>query len=301
MSQTVKAEHIRAPSQFTGGIAWTEVGLRQAVEALQRQTTRRAGASGAVVEAIVRLGLRPEMLAALRQRHDPEEAVRDLATRHAFELLMGRGQPFHALDGLSQALVQGTLDQIYRRAGQVAARTGEDPLDEDPGLLLSLCESLSRYVPRKPMGAHISWKLHHYEGAVRRAIRQIEHLVGLPEVAAALPDYILATSLPGEAKARLLLWLRGGDRGSLSYEAIVRFFALPGTAEFVKRFAGTAQTARTLYAEEEYDGMDWHGPRRLPERRRQGYLEAALASLERRSQESLDSPEHDLHDLLGSR
>jgi hypothetical protein len=301
MSQPVEARHVTAPSQFAGHAAWTEASLRQAVEALQRQMSQRSGASGAVVEDIVRLGLQPDVLAALQQRRDPEEAIRDLATRHAFAAIMGQGRPFHALDGLSQALIQRTLDLIYRRADEVAERTGEDPLDEDAGLLLSLCESLSRYVPKKPMGAHISWKLHHYEGAVRRAMRQIEHLVGLPELAAALPGYILEAALPEVVKARLLSWLRGSDQAGLTCEAIVRFFALPATVEFVKRFAGTVQTARTLYAEEEYEGIAWHGPRRLPERRRQGYLEAALASLERRDEESLDSSGFDLHDLLGSR
>jgi hypothetical protein len=38
--------------------------------------------------------------------------------------------------------------------------------------LLGLCKSLIRYTPRKPMGAHISWKLNHYESAVHPALFQ---------------------------------------------------------------------------------------------------------------------------------
>ena len=66
--------------------------------------------------------------------------------------------------------------------------------------------------------------------------------------------------------------------------ATIRFFALPATVAFVKRFAGALQPARTLYAEEEYAGWPWAGKRALPRQRRQGYLEAALWQLERQQQ-----------------
>jgi len=277
------------------------------VEALYRQTLKHSMASlsdrgtserRAVVGEIVALGMQPEILAALRGRKDPDEAIPDLVTRYAFAALMLDGRAFHELDLLSQAMIQHTLNVIYKRAYQVARRMGEDPLDEDPGLLLSLCKCLSRYVPRKPIGAHIQWKLEHYEGAVSRAIRQIENLVKRPEVAGAFVAYVLETALPDELKAQLLQMARGGGRTGLDYKATIRFFALPATVEFVKGFAGTVQTARTLYDEEEYEGIAWHGKRRLPAKRRQGYLETALNRLERRQEASLDTDDLNLHDLL---
>lgn len=265
----------------------TEQRLRQAVEQLQQQMLKQAGRGlgrASTVDAIVRLGMQPDVLAALRGRRDPSEAVRDLAIRYAFSALMEKGQAFGKLDPLSQALVQRTLDLIYDRAFQVARRTGEDPLDAEPGLLLSLCQSLARYVPRKPIGAHISWKLHHYEGATSRAMRQIENLVRLPEVTDAFAAFTLDAAAADELKAQLLQMARGGGRQGVSYEAAIRFFAQPETICFVKRFAATVQTARTLYDEEEYDGIPWQGARRLPAGRRQGYVEAALAQLEARKE-----------------
>jgi hypothetical protein len=289
-------------SAYGAEITWTEAGLRRGVAALQQGMLGRLGRPGDrdhwVALEIVELGMRPEIAAALRGRQDPQEAVRDLATRYAFQALMGEGRAFHDLDRMSQALIQGTLDIIYKRAAQVAARLGEDPLDEDPGLLLSICKSLSRYVPKRPMGAHISWKLNHYESAVCRAMRQIENLVTRPEVVEPFVACVLDAPLPDVFKAQLLQLARGGGRSGLNYEAVIRFFALPATVDFVKDFAGAVQTARTLYTEDEYAGIPWRGARRLPANRRQGYLEAALAQIERAGEASLDTGDFDLHDLV---
>jgi hypothetical protein len=291
--------HPNAAGSAERAVHWTEEALRRAVTSLGRQLAGDDGVSAAVIDAVVALGQQPEILSALRQRRDPEEAVRDLCTRHAFAALMVAGQPFYTLDSMSQALIQHTLQRIYQRAAQVARCSGEDPLDEDPGLLLSICKCLSRYVPRRPMGAHISWKLRHYEGAVSRAMRQIENLVKRPEVSEPFVAHVLTTDLPQVFKAQLLQLARGGGRSGLDYATVIRFFALPATVTFVKRFAGTVQTARTLYDEEEYWQVTWRGRRRLPAKRRQGYLEAALASLERPHEVSLDVNALDMHDLLG--
>ncbi|MBN1935621.1 MAG: hypothetical protein JW934_13215 [Anaerolineae bacterium] len=251
-----------------------------------------------VIAGIIELGLQPEVLAALRQRRDPPEAVRDLATRYAFAALMIEGCAFADLDPLSQAMIRYTLGVIYKRAFQVAQHFGEDPLDEDPGLLLSLCKCLSRYLPARPMRAHIQWKLDHYESAVSRALRQIENLVTRPEIAPDFAAFVLSTALPNPFKAQLLHMARGGGRSGLNYEAVIRFFALDETTAWVKRYAGDVQTARTLYDEQEYADIPWRGKRHLPQDRRQGYLDAALASLDRREQESLDDDKWDMHDLV---
>jgi hypothetical protein len=245
--------------------------------------------------------MQPDVLAALRERRDRQEAVRDLATRCAFAALMEQGHAVYELGPLYQALIQHTLDTIYERARQVEARVGEDPLDEEPGLLHSVCKSLSRYVPRKPMGAHLTWKLNHYESAVSRALRQIEHLVKLPQVTGQFVAHVLDALVPDVFKGELLQLARGGGRTGVNDEAVIRFFALPATVAFVKQFADSVQTARTLYAEEEYEGIAWQGKRRLPASRRQGYVEAALARLERLEEVSLDTEDVDLHDLVEAR
>lgn len=290
--QTVRSE---------GVTLWTEPWVRQVVKKLAQEALTPSGNGhglGTAVSGIVQLAMQPDVLAALRGRSDPEEAVRDVATRYAFAALIAEGRSFHQLDSLSQAMIQRTLDVIYKRAFQVAEYTGEDPLDADPRLLLSLCKNLSCYRPGKPMGAHISWKLRHYEGAVSRAMRQIQHLVRCREVTEAFVAHVLEVSMEDELKAGLLQLARGGGRSGLDCKAVIRFFARPETVAFVRRFADTVQTARTLYCEEEYQGLDWKGKRRLPNQRRQGYLEAALASLERLNEDSLDREGLDLHSLL---
>jgi hypothetical protein len=236
----------------------------------------------------------------LRGRSDLDEAIRDLATRYAFERLMIECLPLVELDPLAQILIQRTLIQIYAQAERLETRFGENPLDEDPGLLLGLCRSLAGYVPQKPIGGHIAWKLAHYEGAVSRAMRQIENLARTPAVTEPFVAFVLAVELPEEIrsrvqesagtdgvavfKARLALMARGGGRSGLDPVATIRFFALPATAAFVKGFAATVQPARTLYADEEYAALAWAGKRALPRERRQGYLEAALWQLERQQQ-----------------
>ncbi len=285
---------------------WTAELLRKHLVALCRRLlgaaggwTTDAGLLRALSE-IVHLGTQPEMQAALRGRRDFDEAARDLATRYAFQRLMTAGRPCETLDPLSQALIQRTLAQIYARAERLEQSFGENPLDEDPGLLLSLCRSLAGYVPHKPLGGHIAWKLAHYESAVSRTMRQIENLTQDPAVTEAFVAFVLAAELPEEIrlrvqetggvegvaafKARLALLARGGGRGGLDPVATIRFFALPATIALVKGFAATVQPARTLYAEEEYSILPWAGKRALPRQRRQGYLETALWQLERQQQ-----------------
>lgn len=273
-------------SRKSGRPQWTQSLLRQAVEALQIEY---AGQSDpAVIDALVCLGTQPDIWPALCGRTDPKVAVQDLATRYAFAALMEAGRPIQELDRTSQLLVQRALDLIRAVDAQMAAGLGENPLDEEPNLLLSICKCLSRYIPRKPMEAHIRWKIQHYESAASRAMRQIENLVQRPELREPLVAYLLEADLPAEHKAGLLQLARGGGRQGVDQEATIRFFARPEMVAFVKRFAETVQTARTLYQEEEYRDSTWRGQRGLPAKRRQGYLEAALASLDRRADRSLD-------------
>jgi hypothetical protein len=255
----------------------------------------------ATVDAIVQLGIAPKMNQALRGRRDPGVAVKDLATRYAFEALVEQGRPVQGLDPLSQELVQATLEMIEKRAKKVAARLGENPLEEDHGLLLAICRGLARYVPKRPMGAHITWKLNHYEGATSRAMRQLKNLMRHPEVRDAFVAFVLEAEASDELKGRLAGFARGDDslKGA-KYADVIRFFARPETVALVKRFASTVQTARTLYAEEEYYDIAWQGKRRLPVNRRQGYLDTALARLEQDDLHSLDSSDVDFHDLLAS-
>ncbi|MEA3397493.1 MAG: hypothetical protein U9R05_08530, partial [Chloroflexota bacterium] len=109
-----------------------------------------------------------------------------------------------------------------------------------------------------------------------------------PEVTEAFVDYVLDAAAPPVLKAQLLQLARGGGLRGMNYEATIRFFARPGTVAFVKGFAALIQTARTLYAEVEYADLPWRGKRKLPRDRRQGYLDTALAELERPTEVWLD-------------
>lgn len=251
--------------------------------------------------AVIKLSQTPEIATALAGRRDGREAVRDLAIRYAFEQLLVARRALGELDVLSQALVQRTLDMIEKRARQVERRRGENPLDVEPELVLSLCESIARYVPRKPLGGHIQWKLDHYESAVSRAMRQVKHLVTLPEVTEAFVDFVLEAPVAPELQAQLLHLARGGGLTGVDYAGVIRFFARPETVAWVKGFATTVQTARTFYAEVEYTEMAWRG-RKMREGHRQGYLEAAVAELERPKDVWLDQQaEEEDHDEAGDR
>ena len=269
----------------------TEPWLRQQVEMLQRQlvTQSLTDRDRQAVTEIVRLGMRPDVLDALRGRRDPQVAVRDLATRYAFAALMVEGRPIHDLDALSWTLVQYTLDDIHRRAAGMAPQLQANPLQADDGLFLALCKEISYYTLRKPLGAHINTKLRFYESDVRRAMRQIKHLVTRPEIKKPFLAHVAALDVPAELKAQLQHIAEKGRLAGTHYEEIVRFFGRPDTVAFVKRFASAVQTARTLYAEEEYEGICWQGKRRLPSERRQGYLEAALNYYKRLEDVSLDA------------
>jgi hypothetical protein len=284
--------------------------LRHAVLGPEAEHAERLGHHTYATTAIIRISQQPEMRRALQGRRDPGEAVRDLATRYAFEALMIHGRPLQELDRLSQALIQGTLADMHHRAEKIELRLGENPLDADDQLLVKICESLARYVPCKPMGGHIAFKLGRPESAASRAMRQIQHLVQDPRVCDHFVAHVLQADLSARVrqrleaideddhaadrfKARLALLARGGGLQDLDWEATIRFFAQPETVAFVKGFAGTVQPARTLYAEEEYCEIAWQGKRQLPARRRQGYLERALAQVERPHQRSLDVREHD--------
>jgi hypothetical protein len=159
------------------------------------------------------------------------------------------------------------------------------------------------------MGSHLQWKLEHCESAVSRAMRQIKHLLTRPEVTEPFVGFLLdelSASVAGpELKAQLLQVARGGGLRGIDYEATIRFFAHPEVVAFVKRFAETVQTARTLYVEEEYVEIAWKGRRRLPRGRRQGYLDEALAEVERPHNfrlDGYDDADEDTdgrHELLG--
>jgi hypothetical protein len=270
----------------------TEAGLCRMVDRLYQRICPHTSPMErrATVDAIVELGMQPEIRKALEGRRDPGIAAKDLATSYAFKALLEQGRAIGRLDPLSQALIVATLDLIHKRAEKLAARLGENPLEEDHGLLLAICKSLAGYVPRYPMGFYITWKLKRYEGATSRAMRQVKNLMRHPEVTEAFVAFLLEADAPDELKGRLATYARGGALEGVDYADVIRFFAQPETVAFVKRFAATVQTARTLYAEEEYEGIAWRGKRRLPAGRRQGYLDAALARLGQDHLQSLDDP-----------
>lgn len=279
-------------SQVADTQPWTESWLRQQVQALQQQMVALplTGCDHQAIAEIVKLGMQPDVLVALRQRRDPSIAVRDLATRYAFAALMVEGRAIYDLDALSQVLVQGTLDDIHRRAARMTRELTVDPLQADDGLLLAICRGISHHTLHRPIGAHINAKLKLYESDVRRAMRQIVHLVTRPEVRGPFLAHVTTVEVSEELRAQLRQMAEKGRLEGTNYEEVIRFFSRPETVAFVKRFASTVQTARTLYAEEEYEGIPWQGRRRLPGARRQGYLEAALNYYKRLADVSLDAP-----------
>ena len=188
---------------------WSAAWLAERLLNLQHEVLRRLPTSDerAVVEKIIALAQQPDLLTALRKRKDAQEAVRDLVIRYAFQLMLAEGWDSADLDALSRAMIQRTLDVIYKRAAQVARKVGEDPLSAEPELLLRLCESLARHTLHQPVGAHIQWKLEHYESAVSRAMRQVKHLVTRSEITEAFVAFVLAADTPkatGVLNAQLL-------------------------------------------------------------------------------------------------
>ena len=319
--------------------AWSEPALRQAVQALWSATIDVAYPRGhavpawgqaeaaATVEAIVQLGLQAEIQTALNERCDTAEAIRDLATRYAFAQAVNC--PHAPLDHLSQVMVARTLARIDQAAERAARMLGENPLDEDQGLVQSLYTSIAKFEPRKPIWRHIQYKVGRYESAASRCIRQIANLVHEPRVRCAfaefanahvqvahLPAYLVTLLVNGVAAAEtadatapmhpqdaaskavqefrqgLIRMARGGTRTGLPVEATIRFFALPETVGFVKQFATWLQPARTLYAVAECADLPWAG-RKLPATCRWGYLEAALAQFERQHPAAAFTPDDD--------
>ncbi|MBN1920782.1 MAG: hypothetical protein JW892_06020 [Anaerolineae bacterium] len=281
--------------------------IRQALIALRQRVSAAplTAADQQAQAAIIKLSQVPEIATALAGRRDHREALRDLAIRYAFEQLMVERRALGELDLLSQALVKRTFDIIEMRARQVERRRGENPIDVEPKLLMALAESIARYVPRKPLGGHIQWKLNHCESAVSRAMRQVAYLVTRDAVTESFVDFVLSSPAAPQLQAQLLHLARGGGLTGVDYAAVIRFFALPETVAWVKRFASTEQTARTFYAEVEYTEMAWCGKRKLPVGRTQGYLEAALAELQQSRDVWLDhlpeddDDDDDRHERLG--
>ncbi|MBN1877866.1 MAG: hypothetical protein JXA33_26835 [Anaerolineae bacterium] len=282
---------------------WTESNIRQTILHLRRAALGAASATlddNRAVEAIVQLARQTKIYQALRQRRDPPEvALRDVATRYAFDRLLNQHQAVYELDALSRAMVHHTITLIYRYADEIQRCTGEDPLDADPKLWTYLCKTVACYVPRIPLGAFILGKLRRYESAVSRAMRQIKTLVTHPKIAAAFCEYVLDVHISAILKAQLLQIARGGGVSGVNYPEIIRFFADPETVTFVKRYANTVQTAYTLYARNEYYDVVWQG-RKLRADVHWGYLEAALAQIQPAEMESLDDDEaFDLHTIVG--
>ncbi|MBN2001738.1 MAG: hypothetical protein JXA21_00160 [Anaerolineae bacterium] len=281
---------------------WTEPGLRQSLWRLFHETVGAPPIDPLdkqALEAMMHLTSQPAIQQALQQRRERDRTIvlRDVATRYAFAQLYQQRRSICELDALSRSLIRRTLDSIYHHAARIAQQIGEDPLDVDPELWLYFCKSIATYVPRKPLDAHIAWKLQHYESAVSRAMRQIKTLTTHPAITEAFVAYVLESSAPMELQAHLLQIARGGGLRGADYAAIIRFFAAPETLSFVKRFASTVQTAYTLYARSEYNDVIWRG-RKLRANVRWGYLEAALAQLQPATEESLDADTFDLHSLV---
>jgi hypothetical protein len=283
--------------------SWSEQDVRQTLLRMQRaalNTSKPTLADERAIEAIVKLTQRPKIRQALRQRRDSQEAaLRDVATRYAFDQLLNQQRAVYELDALSRARVHHTIELIYQYADEVKRRAGEDPLDAEPKLWTYLCKKAAHYVPHIPLGAFILGKLRRYEGAVSRAMRQIKTLVTHRKITADFCKYVLDAPIPAILKAQLLQIARGGGLRDVNYPDIIRFFADPETVAFVKRYAHIVQTAYTLYAKSEYNGVVWEG-RKLRKDVRWGYLEAALAQIQPAEVESLDDDAvFDLHTIVG--
>ena len=360
---TTMAQGNGRPSGRQGTVVprWSEVRLRQALQELQQAVPVTVLTAGArprddgrsrqeQIERLMRLAKEPEVWAALQGRTDLHEAVRDLATRDAFHQVMLEGRSSFELDDLSRAMLQRTLQMIYRYAEYLSHVHGENPLDADPGLLPSLGKTLAKYVPHKPMSWYIrKKKMPRPDSAVSRVMAQIEHLVEHKDVRESFIAFVQQVALPrafisllarraterrvaaeqapadrarakqpvpseekdvdpmpteevgeeasdwpvatlvAEFKAQMVQMARTGLRGGVDVEVTIHFFALPKTVAWVKTIAERVETARTLYAEEEYAGVPWRRKRALrAERPRQGLFEQALAQLQRQRQVSLD-------------
>ena len=205
-----------------------------------------------IMVEIIDLACQPDIWAALQNRRDPQEAMGDVATRYAFSQLMVEKRDYRELDDLSRQLIHERLDNIHRRAANLALRRGEDPLIVEPGLLFKICEHLANYVPIKPMGVYIHGELNRPENEVMRAMRQIKNLVTHERVREAFIAFMLDASADDELKGQLLQMARSGRLSGVNYEATIIFFAQPETMAFVLRFADRVQTARTLYCQEAY-------------------------------------------------
>ncbi|MCW5853914.1 MAG: hypothetical protein KIT87_27860 [Anaerolineae bacterium] len=306
------------PIAITGAETW----LRQAVVDLQREVIGRENAD--VTAAIVAFGTQPDLWAAMCQRADRKVAVQDLIVRRAFELLYVHQRSIHELDGLSQRLVAHTLDLIYTLADAAGEQHGANPLDVDDRLLMELGEQISHHTLHKSLAAHIRFRMARPEDPVREFVQKFEYLVTRPEIADAFVAFVHTVVLPRPFRASLRQLAAGenahktddrleqefraqlqsvarGDRGvHVHPEAIIRFFALADTVAFVKRFADRQQTARALYAADEYDDVPWRGARRPQRGMRQGFLDRALAQVEARCQTALDTEDGDRHELIGA-
>ncbi len=305
---------MRAPQAGWAG-AW----FRQAVAALHREVTGRDNPR--VTDALVAYATQPALWAALCGRSDRQAAVRDVVVRRGLELVYTCGE--QALDELSRTLVTHTLALIQTRAEAEAQRHGLDPLDADDRLLIELTEQLAQHTLRKPLLAHIHFRLRRPEDPVREFMQKVQYLVARTALSEPFVAFVQTVPLPAEFRAclrelasgadaqktddrlaaefraRLLALARGAKESEvrLHPEAVVRFFALPATVEFVKSFADRVQTARALYAADDYADIAWHGHRKPQCTMRSGFLDRALAQIEARYHLALDSGDSDRHEL----
>lgn len=294
---------------------WSVAELRQAMATLQREVTGRH--VPAVTDAIVAYATQPTLWAALCGRSDHQVAVRDVVVRRAFALVYTGREA--ALDALSRALLDHTLAFIQKTAEAEAQRHGLDPLDADDRLLVELGEQLAHHTLAKPLAAHIRFRLRHPEDPVREFMQKALYLVARTPMSEPFVAFVQAVPLPdefqaclrdlasgadaqktddrlaAEFRARLQALARGAKESAVRVhpEAVVRFFALPATVEFVAGFADRVQTARALYAPTDYADIPWHGPRKPQCTMRTGFVDRALAQVEARRERSLDQRDAD--------